>query len=100
MIYDPCFDLVFPFSCGQIEFSSQIEVGKIDCSGNRSICSLYVPLRYDTTATTTTADELKSEFHRILVFSAPPLCLSLPVVRCLSSVTIPGSRAKAWDDER
>ena len=40
------------------------------------------------------------EFRRILVFSAPPLCLSLPVVRRLSSVTIPGNRAEVWDDER
>ena len=46
------------------------------------------------------ADELKGEFRRILVFSASPLCLSLPVVRRLSSVTIPGSWVDVCYDER
>ena len=46
------------------------------------------------------ADELKGEFRRILVFSASPLCLSLPVVQRLSSVTIPGSWVDVCYDER
>ena len=36
----------------------------------------------------------KGEFRRILVFSALPLSLSLPVVRCLSLVTIPGNKVR------
>ena len=42
----------------------------------------------------------KGKFRQILVFSAPPLCLSLPVIHCLSSFTIPGSWAEVWDDKR
>ena len=42
----------------------------------------------------------KGKFRRILVFSASPLCLSLSVVRRLSSVTIPSNRAEVLDDKR
>ena len=34
------------------------------------------------------------------MISAPPICLSLPAIRCLSSVTIPSNRAEVLDDER
>ena len=42
----------------------------------------------------------KDKFRRILVFFAPSLCISLPVVRHCSSLTILGSRAEVWDGER
>ena len=41
----------------------------------------------------------KGKFRRILVFSAPSLCLSLPAIRRLSSVTIPSNRAEVLGDE-
>ena len=45
----------------------------------------------------TAADELNGDCRWILVFSVPPLSLSLPIVLHLSSIT---SWAKVWDDKR
>ena len=62
--------------------------------------SIYLTDNTTTTKHNNGDKQRYGKFRRILVFSAPPLCLSLPVIRRLSSVTIPSNRAEVLDDER
>ena len=76
--------------------SSQIKVGNIDCSRNRIIYPLYLPHRWYNNNNSRWSERWVPPDTRV---SVPPLCLSLTVVWCLSSVTVPSSRAEVWDDK-
>ena len=107
-------DLVFTFLFSQIQdqffFCLSIEARKYQIDKDRGV-EIYVLKTvvsthsiYLTDNTTPTkhnnGDKQRyGEFRWILVFSAPPLCFSLPAIR-LSSVTIPSNRAEVLDNER